>query len=134
MFADLQRELSRLWTSLARALDRAGRDLADEAARRRTRDPRAGPVPTRLPPPQVRRPAPHPFLLPRRLPARMPGSVLERQRAWAARTRGETSAFAQAIEGAADRVADRLRRRLLDLQAALRSLQQRLDDKLGRRR
>ena len=135
MFADLQRELSRLWTSLAAALDRAGGELADEAARRKTRPPRAGPVPTRLPPPQVRRPVPHPLVLPRRLAGRMPGSILERQRAWAAaRTRGAPSPFGNAIEAGADRVADLLRQRLFDVQTALRSLQQRLEDRLGRRR
>ena len=134
MFADLQHELSRLWTSVAAALDRAGRELADEAARRMTRRPRARPVPTRLPPPRVRRPAPHPLLLPRRVQGRMPASILERQREWARRTRGGSSPFGNAIEAGADRVADLLRRRLMDVQAALRGLQQRLEDSLGRGR
>jgi hypothetical protein len=134
MFGDLQRELSRFWSSLAAALDRAGRELADEASRRMTRHPRAGPVPTRLPPPRVRRPAPHPVLLPRRLQARMPTSILERQREWARRTRPVSSPFGNAVEAGADRVADLLRQRLIDLQTALRSLQQRLEDTLGRRR
>jgi hypothetical protein len=133
MFADLHRELSRLWRSLAAAIDRAGQELADEAARRTARVPRAGPVPTRLPPPQVRRPAPHPFLRPRRLAARMPGSILDRQRAAAARTRRGRSPFGEAVETGADRVADLVRQQLLALQGALRALQQRLENRLGGR-
>jgi hypothetical protein len=134
MFADLQRELSRLWASLGAALDRAGRELADEAARRMARVPRAGPVPTRLPPPQIRRPVPHPLLLPRRLRAAMPGSILDRQRALAARTQRRPSPFGQTVEAGADRVANLVRQQLLALQTALRGLQQRLEDRLGRRR
>jgi hypothetical protein len=134
MFADLQRELSRFWKSVAAALDRTGRELADEALRRRTRRPRAGPVPTRLPPPRVRRPMPHPLLLPRRLHGRMPPSILERQREWAMRTRGTRSLFGNAIGAGADRVADLLRQRLMDLQTALRALQQRFEDRVGKTR
>jgi hypothetical protein len=131
MFADVQRELSRLWTGLADAIDRAGRHLAREAGRRVARVPRAGPVPTRLPQPQVRRPVAHPLLLPVRLPSRMPRSILDRQRAAAAR-RARRSPFGHAVERGAGRVADLLRRQLLDLQTALRRLQQRLGDTWGR--
>jgi hypothetical protein len=134
MFGELQRELSRLWTSLADALDRAARELADEASQRGRREPRAGPVPTRLPPPQVRRPAAHPLLRPRRLRGGMPGSILQRQRTMAARTRGRPSPFGQAVEAGAGRVADLLRQRLLDLQTALRRLQQRFETRVGRGR
>jgi len=130
MFADLQRELSRLWRSLAAALDRAGRELADEAARRGRRVPRAAPVPTRLPPPRVRRPAAHPLLLPVRLRAAMPAGILDRQR----RTQRRPPSFGQTAGAGAGGVAGLVRQQLLALQTALRGLQQRLEDSVGRRR
>jgi hypothetical protein len=127
MFDDVQRELSRLWSSLGAAIERTGRELAQQASRRVGRIPRAGPVPTRLPPPRVHRPVPHPLVLPRRVRGGLAGSVLDRQRAHAARRRRTASPLGEAVKAGAARLADRLRQRLLDLQHALRGLQQRLD-------
>ncbi len=113
MFDDVERQLSRIWRSLAAAIERAAREFAPDASRRVPRTPRAGPVATRLPSPHVRRPVSHPLLLPRRLHGRTPGSGAQR------------GAAAHTPAGA-ERLADVLRGRLLDLQTALRRLQQRL--------
>ncbi len=121
MFDDVRRELSKVWHSLATAIERAGRELAREASRKGPRGPRVGPVPTRLPSPQVRRPVSHPLLLPRRLRGR-PARGIDDHRA-AART-----------PAGAERLADLVRQRLLDLQTALRGLQQRLGKTVEGRR
>ena len=126
MFDHLQRELSALWTSFADAIDRWGRAFTQAAARRGLRHPRVGPVPTRLPSPRLRRPVPHRLVLPPRLRNRTPPSVLARQRMLAALRAGGAPRPGNAVEAGAQRAADRLRNRLLDLQRGLLGLQQRM--------
>jgi hypothetical protein len=121
MFHDVRRELSKIWRSLAEAIERAGRDLAQESPDRVPRARRVGPVPTRLPPPRVRRPVRHPLLLPRRLHRRTARSIDGHEPATPA-------------PAGAQRLADLLRQRLLDLQTALRGLQQRLGHAVEERR
>ena len=134
MFDLLRRKLSTLWTSFGEAIDRWSEPFTNAAARRGIRRPRVGPVPTRLPFPRVRRPAPHRLVLPPRLRTRLPASVLVRQRALAARRTGAGSPFAASVEAAAERAAGRLRNRLLDLQRGLLGLQQRLESQARRPR
>lgn len=126
MFDHMRRELSALWTSFGDAIDRWGRAFAEAAARRGMRHPRVGPVPTRLPSPRVRRPVPHRPVAPPRLRRRMPPSVLARQRMLAALRAGGAPPPGNVIEAGAERAADLLRNRLLDLQRGLRGFQQRL--------
>ena len=133
MFDDLQRELSRLWSSLGAAVERAGRELGREASRRVARIPKVGPLPARLPSPHVRRPVPHPLALPRRFRGGMPRTLLDRQRMFAARRPAVARPPGASVKASAERLADVLRRRLLDLQTALRSLQQRIGNREGNR-
>jgi hypothetical protein len=126
MFDQLRRQLSALLTSFGDAIDRWRRVFTEAGARRVVRQPRVGPVPTRLPFPRLRRPVPHRLVLPSRLRSRMPPTVLARQRMHAARRAGGAPSPANPVEAAAGRAADLLRNRLLDLQRGLLGLQDRL--------
>jgi hypothetical protein len=133
MFDHVRRELAALWSSVGDAIERWGEAFTEAAARRGTRQPRVGPVPTRLPAPRVRRPVPHPPLTPERLSLRLaprlrtrrPPTVLARQRHLAADRPGGTP-IGQVVEAGAERAAALLRQRLLDLQRGLAGLQDRV--------
>jgi len=122
MFEQLRRQFSALLTSFGDALDRWGRVFTKAGARRVVRQPRVGPVPTRLPFPRLRRPVPHRPALPPRVRGRIPPTALARQRMLAARRAGHAPSPANRAEAAADL----LRNRLLELQRGLLGLQQRL--------
>jgi hypothetical protein len=134
MLEELGRELARLQSAFAAALERASRDLAEAAARRVPRRPRDSPVPTRLPFPRVGRPVAHPRLRPRPPRLARPRHLPNRQPPGLPRRPGASSPFAAAVEAGAAQVAARLRQRLLDLQTALRGLPQRLGDRWRRNR
>jgi hypothetical protein len=120
---DVASQLEQLQRALGKAFDDFDRELGRQPqhSRRRARQPRAGIDPARLPSPPWSRPLSRPSSLPKRLRTPEPPTVLERRR----RRHGRPQ-FAIDAEAGAQRLADRLRARLVGLRRSLRTLRERL--------